>query len=152
MINNINKYLNMILEQTKVKTPILINPSLPEIKKKLYESKRLHGHTPSSLRFIMWRRTTLDNKSESGYYIADAEEWVHRQMKDEMKIPPATDYVFGEFTDDGYLWFYRYMLYDYLNITNSDRVFHTPKEVIDLFKTTELYKVIKPIINKIEYQ
>lgn len=133
------------------KSPILINPSLQEIKKLIYDisrDKRLtnqFGDTQKqdSLRFVV----TKDN-----YYVADARDWVHRQILKEFNInPTSTDYFLGGLHDDGYLWFYKYQfLADFMQYKRPI-AFLSDEEVKDIFKSNYFYKIIAPLVTEIEY-
>jgi hypothetical protein len=113
-------------EAIGTKSPILFSPTLSEINKMLREAE---GH---SLRFLI-------NPKTQDYYIADASEWVHPEMLRELKLSSA-GYVRGGFDGKGYAWFNRASLLGKIH-----------QEIMEFFKGTSLYNVLKPIITKIEY-
>jgi hypothetical protein len=132
-----------LLEAIRTKSPVLINPSLKEIKDKLREIHNLSNHKYASVRFVI-------DKNEN-YYIANADEWIHAEIIRDVRINREEN-IEGELTEDGYLWFYKYTVFKHFDVTYPDRAFTEPEETINLFKRTKLYQVIKPMITKIEYK
>lgn len=147
VINSTMRSIILLLEFIRTKSSILINPSLKEIKDKLREIHNISHHKYASVRFVI-------DKQEN-YYIANADEWIHDEIIKEMGIN-KTDNITGEFTEefteDGYLWFHKYMTFHHFDITDPNRVFMSPEEIINLFKRTKMYQVIKSIITKVEFQ
>jgi len=131
-------------------TKPLMNPSLPEIRKLLVNSVK------NSKIYSNWRNDGQEDIrfvfTPNNWYVADANEWIHGDIIKEFNISYSSNYVCGGITYDGYLWFYKYMLLDFLNYPVGNRAFKPSEEIIDLFKSTHFYKLIKPIVTDIEFE
>lgn len=142
MLKKIKKILEAVLGE---KSPIVNDPNLATIKWELLKARKdsqiFNGHP--AVRFLV---------TKSGhYYIANANEWIHQQMERAVGEQGNTS-IAGELYIDGYLWFYKYSLFDYLGNEDPDRIFVSHEELIELFKKTKFYEIIKPLVKNIEVE
>lgn len=144
-LKNLRETLKNIKET--MKTPILIDPSTYEMKRLMDEIRRENRtfdqfgniQHEDSLRFIL----TKDN-----YYVADARDWIHRQMADEMGIK-GFNYAMGGLRFDGTLWLYKYMFMEDLIGYKKLIAFLSDEELNKFLESTRFYKVVAPLMTKI---
>lgn len=144
MIAKIKTLLEKLIPEMRIPTAnrseILFSPSLSEIKKIL---NKVRGTSRDEVRFLV---------SKSGaYFVGDGNDWIHSWMAQELNLK-LHECLAGGLRPDGYLWFYKYSLFDYLGNNNPDRVWMSDSEVKELFKSTDFYKLIHNFVNNIEYE
>ena len=150
MINKIRKLIET-LKESLVKSNILINPSVREIKMMMVEADRMLK-AKGSRRQTEVQKVRFVALPDGKYYIANADEWVHDQIIKEMGIIKSENYLCGEIFSDGYTWMYKYMLFDYLNLKDPFKFSKSKQELTDLFKTTRFYQDVKPLIGEVDFE
>lgn len=148
MLNEIKELINKLMEYTKEKSPILINPSIPEIKKLLrdaYKDSKIHNG-------VAWGRPNVRFLvSKKGYFFANSNDWVHSQMAKEMNVH-LFECLLGELGVKGTVTFYKFSLFDYLDYSDPNRTFMDEEEIINMFKQTEFYPIISSMVSHIEVE
>lgn len=131
--------IKKLLENIMTKSPIIQDASVKDIRD-MFQEQRKEGQREPKVRFVATK--------EGHYYIANAYEWIHFQIMTEMGL--TGDTLQGMLYEGGYVWVYKYSLFDYLDITDPSRVFMSNEEFARLFKETSFYKKIKPLVKEIE--
>lgn len=150
---NMIKRIKNILEQVITKSHILFNPTLSEIKKLIRQSIR-----NVDSQYAQWKNDGGEDVrffvKGNNYYVADANEYTHRDIAVELgrDVLAEDDLILGGIKEDGYVWFYKYMLLDYLKYPLGKRAWIPDDETKDMFKSTDFYKVIAPMVTDIEYK
>lgn len=133
------------------KNSLLFNPSLLEVKRLVSKSLR-----NAKINNKSWKYDGQEDvrflAHENNYYFADANEYTHQDMAKELSIPLSEDLILGGFKNDGYVWFYKYMLLDYLKYPVGARASIPDDRVRELFKQTIIGKLLSPAITKLEYE
>jgi hypothetical protein len=152
-LSNNNKIYFQHESLAPTKSHILFNPTLSEIKKLIRQSIR-----NADAEYAQWKNDGGEDvrffvKGDK-YYVADANEYTHTDIAVELgrDVLAEDDLILGGIKEGGYVWFYKYMLLDYLKYPLGKRAWIPDDETKNMFKSTDFYKVIAPMVTDIEYK